>query len=125
MLELTHGEDVSILHAVREPSIIAQLLAADAKLYPNSESSLFNMIAGYGDTVLGSAARGANASRAKELLNLGADPAARNGHGLTPREIANGVGFLVDTADVEEVLAEAEEAYYGHRIPIVHNGYSC
>ncbi|KAI4266402.1 MAG: hypothetical protein LQ337_008808, partial [Flavoplaca oasis] len=110
-------EDVSILHAVYDPSIVAQLLAADAKLHPNSERTLLNVLAGFGDdTVLGSAARGGNVPWMKELLSLGADPAARNGQGLTPREIVNGIDFLVSTGDVQEVLAKAEE--HGHRIPI-------
>lgn len=118
-------EDVSILHAVGEHSIIAELLAADAKLHANAEKTLFDIPNEYGDTVLGAAARVANIPRVKKLLSLGAIPAARDSHGMTPREIANGVGYLVDTEDVQKVLAEAEEAYYGHRIPIIHNGYSC
>ncbi|KAL8903186.1 MAG: hypothetical protein Q9171_007489, partial [Xanthocarpia ochracea] len=109
-------EDVPILYAVKEPSIIAKLLAADAKLHANSENTLLDI--GNGDTVLGAAARGADVSWVKNLLSLGAEPAARGSHGMTPREIANGVGYLVDTADVQEVLGEAEESYYGHRIPI-------
>ncbi|KAL9636797.1 MAG: hypothetical protein Q9204_002116 [Flavoplaca sp. TL-2023a] len=118
-------EDVSILQDVREPSIIAKLLAADAQLHPNSEKNLLDMPNENGDTVLGAAARGWGVSRVKELLSLGAEPAARSSRGLTPREIAHGVGYLAYTEDVQEVLAEAEEAHYGHRIPIVHNGYSC
>ncbi|KAL8855815.1 MAG: hypothetical protein Q9178_007530, partial [Gyalolechia marmorata] len=102
-------EDVSILHVADEPSIIAQLLAADAKLHANSENTLLDMPVKNGDTALGAAAGVADVFWVKNLLSLGAEPAARGSHGMTPREIANGVGSLVDTADVEEVLAEAEE----------------
>ncbi|KAL9032396.1 MAG: hypothetical protein Q9180_006524, partial [Flavoplaca navasiana] len=119
-------KDVSILHAVNDPCIIAKLLAADEKLHANSESTLLDMPDEHGETVLGVVARGGvDESRVKELLNFGAEPAARSRIGLTPLEIAFGAGFLVDTTDVQEVLAEAEEAYYGHCISIVHNGYSC
>ena len=120
-------EDVSILHAVDEPSIIAQLLAGDAKLHANSESTLLDMPNGHGDTFLGVAVQGVNVFRIKEVLSLGAEPAARKRSGLrlTPCEIAVGIGYLVDTKEFDEVLAKAEKANYGHRIPIVHNGYSC
>ncbi|KAL8911373.1 MAG: hypothetical protein Q9172_007684 [Xanthocarpia lactea] len=118
-------QDLSMLYDV-EPSVIARLLAADAKLHPNSENTLLDIpMESYRDTLLGIAARLPDVPRVKELLRLGANPAARNKDGMTPREIANGVRWLKDTADVEKVLAEAEEVYYGHRIPIVHNGYSC
>ena len=120
-------EDLSMLYAVREPSIIARLLAANAKLHPNSENTLLDMPFENGDTILGLAAGRADVSWVKELLRFGAKPAARNSNGMTPREITNGIGYLRGAADVGKVLAEAEEEeyYYGHRNPIVHTGYKC